>query len=43
MQRYEKKMAAKNNLVTEDEIAAVVAQWTKIPLKSWKRRKASGF
>ena len=38
MQRYEKKMAAKNTLVTEDEIAAVVAQWTKIPLKKLEEK-----
>ena len=40
MQRYEKKMAAKNNLVTEDEIAAVVAQWTKIPLKKLEEKES---
>lgn len=40
MQRYEKKMAAKNTLVTEDEIAAVVAQWTKIPLKKLEERES---
>ena len=40
MQRYEKKMAAKNTLVTEDEIAAVVAQWTKIPLKKLEEKES---
>ena len=40
MQRYEKKMAATNNLVTEDEIAAVVAQWTKIPLKKLEEKES---
>ena len=40
MQRYEKKMEAKNNLVTEDEIAAVVAQWTKIPLKKLEEKES---
>ena len=40
MQRYEKKMAATNNLVTEDEIATVVAQWTKIPLKKLEEKES---
>ena len=40
MQRYEKKMEATNNLVTEDEIAAVVAQWTKIPLKKLEEKES---
>ena len=40
MQRYEKKREAKNNLVTEDEIAAVVAQWTKIPLKKLEEKES---
>ncbi len=40
MQRYEKKMAAKNTLVTEDEIAAGVAQWTKIPLKKLEEKES---
>ena len=40
MQRYEKKMEAKNNLVTEDEIATVVAQWTKIPLKKLEEKES---
>lgn len=40
MQRYKKKMEAKNNLVTEDEIAAVVAQWTKIPLKKLEEKES---
>ena len=40
MQRYEKKMAAKNTLVTEDEIAAVVAQWTKLPLKKLEEKES---
>ena len=40
MQRYEKKMAAKDTLVTEDEIAAVVAQWTKIPLKKLEEKES---
>lgn len=40
MQRYEKKVEAKNNLVTEDEIAAVVAQWTKIPLKKLEEKES---
>ena len=40
MQRYEKKMETKNNLVTEDEIAAVVAQWTKIPLKKLEEKES---
>lgn len=40
MQRHEKKMAAKNTLVTEDEIAAVVAQWTKIPLKKLEEKES---
>ena len=40
MQRYEKKMAAKNTLVTEDEIAAVVAQWTKVPLKKLEEKES---
>ena len=40
MQRYEKKMAAKNTLVTEDEIAVVVAQWTKIPLKKLEEKES---
>ena len=40
MQRYEKKIEAKNNLVTEDEIAAVVGQWTKIPLKKLEEKES---
>lgn len=40
MQRYEKKLEAKNTLVTEDEIAAVVAQWTKIPLKKLEEKES---
>lgn len=41
-ERFDKNQRERQYVVGENEIAEVVAMWTKIPLKNWRKRKASG-
>ena len=38
--RYEKAQAQKNLVVTENDIAEVVSNWTKIPVQKLARKRA---
>lgn len=40
MKKYEKKMTDRSMVVTEEEIAAVVSRWAKIPLKKLEEKES---